>query len=179
MSDDLVGGSNIKSNSVDDVVAAKLKAKALEAEREAREGGGAGQSGGINIGGSIGSAGGSVAGRDLIGGNVTTTTSTNTGMSAADFAQAFETIYAKITEKPAQEQPIIRMAVDAIKTETEKEAVKGQKADENAVTVFANSLLNMAPDILEVIATTFANPAAGVATVIRKILAKAKGQTAG
>jgi hypothetical protein len=130
------------------------------------------QEGGVTFsgGGSV-TVHGDVVGRDK---NVTTTT--NAGMSAADFAKAFETIYAKVAEKPAPEQATIKMAVDAIKTETEKEAVKGQKADENTVTLFANSLLNMAPDILEVIATTFANPAAGVATVIRKILNKAKGQ---
>jgi len=131
------------------------------------------QEGGVTFGGSGSvSIHGDVVGHDKI------STTGQSGMSAADFAQAFETIYAKIAEKPAPEQPTIKMAVDAIKTETEKEAVKGQKADENTVTLFANSLLNMAPDILEVIAATFANPAAGVATVIRKILEKARGQAA-
>jgi len=35
-------------------------------------------------------------------------------------------------------------------------------------------LISMAPDILDVIVATVANPAAGVATVIRKVLDKAK-----
>ncbi len=128
--------------------------------------------GGVNIKGKNVTVGGDIVGRDKI-----TTTTTTTGMSAEDFNKIFDNIYKRIEALPPQvDKADVRDAVDTIKAEAKKEAVEGGKPDEKMVKLSANSLINMAPDILEVIATTFANPAAGVATVIRKILEKAKGQ---
>jgi hypothetical protein len=132
------------------------------------------QSGGVNISGKDVKVSGDIVGRDMH----KTVTTTTTGMTAAEFAAVFDKIYTRINNLPTESRAEAREAVDAIKAEAEKEALKGEPINESSVKFPAQSLLKMAPDILEVIATTFANPAAGVATVIRKILEKAKGQAA-
>ena len=183
------GGSH-GSDSVEDVIAAKLRAKRLEAEAEARAeaaieaakakvaenaAGGRGividTDGGIS-GNITGNIGGSVAGRDLVGGNVTTTTTT--GLSAADFAKVFEAIYKKADQVSPAVKEDVRDAVDTIKAEAEKEAVKGQPPDEKAVKLSSQALVSLAPDILDVAMATLASPAAGVAAIIRKVIDRAR-----
>jgi len=185
---DVTGGENIASegaSSADDVIAAKMKAKAREAEAEAkliestakavasnRKGNVTvtTTSGGVSISGTA-NIGGSVAGGDLIGGNVTTTT----GMTAEDFARLFDVVYKRIEQlPPSVDKADVREAVETIEAEAKKQATEGKPPDEKMVKLSAQSLLSMAPDILDVIVATVANPAAGVATVIRKVLDKAK-----
>jgi hypothetical protein len=133
------------------------------------------RSGGTDIdarGGTV-SITGDVVGRDKI-----TTTITNTGLSAADFAKAFDVIYQRIATRPADEQTDIRDAVDAIKAEAKKEAVDGKQPDEKMVKLSAQALVTTAPDLLKDIAdvalATLTLPAAGVMAIIRKVLEKAK-----
>jgi hypothetical protein len=133
------------------------------------------RSGGTDIdarGGTV-SITGDVVGRDKI-----TTTITNTGLSAADFAKAFDVIYQRIATRPADEQTDIRDAVDAIKAEAKKEAVDGKQPDEKMVKLSAQALVTTAPDLLKDIAdvalATLTSPAAGVMAIIRKVLEKAK-----
>ncbi len=176
MSDDFVGGSNSQSKSTDDIAAAKLKAKELEAEREAREGGGAGQSGGVGFGGSVGSIGGSVAGRDLIGGNVTTTTITS-GIDANALAQlvaAFKGIETKIDARPPDPNVDKAELKDTVK-KVEEEVKKGEEANPTKVERWLKFLGDMAPDILQVTAATLANPVLGLSVAIKKIAEKAQG----
>ena len=186
---DVTGGENMASKgagSADDVIAAKMKAKAREAEAEAklieatakavasnRKGNVTvtTTSGGVSIGGTT-DIGGSVAGGDVIGGNVTTTT---TGITAEDFANLFDVVYKRIDQLPSSvDKADVREAVETIEAEAKKEATEGKSPDEKLVKLSAQSLISMAPDILDVIVATVANPAAGVATVIRKVLDKAK-----
>src|SRR3972149_2878255 len=183
MSDDLVGrdkiaaaGDSKNSSSVEDIVAAKLRAKAEEARREAEEDArGGGRSGGIDFTGASGvTISGNAAGRD----NVITTTTT-TGMTAVDFAKIFETINAKVEKATPAVKEDVRDAVETIKAEAQKEAVEGKPPDEKAVKMSSQALVSMAPDILEVAAATLANPAAGVALIIRKVLDRAKALGSG
>jgi hypothetical protein len=127
------------------------------------------QSGGVNISGKDVKIAGDVAGRDM----KKIITTTTTGMTAAEFAAVFDKVYDRIDTLSPEIKTEAREAVDAIKAEAEKEALKGESINESSVKFPAQSLLKMAPDILEVIATTFASPAAGVAAVIRKVLEKA------
>jgi len=131
-----------------------------------------GRSGGINFGSGDVHIGGDVVGRDKI------TTTTNTGMSAADFAKAFDVIYQRIATKPAEDQADIRDAIDAIKAEAKKEAVEGKSPDEKMVKLSAQALVTTAPDLLrdvaDVVLATLTSPANGVLTVIRKVLEKAR-----
>jgi len=129
------------------------------------------RSGGTDItanGGTI-NVTGDVTGRDKI-------TTTNTGLSAVDFAKAFDVIYQRIATKPAEDQADIRDAVDAIKAEAQKEAVDGKQPDEKMVKLSAQALVTTAPELLKDIAdvalATMASPATGVITIIRKVLEK-------
>ncbi len=119
------------------------------------------------------SVGGDMVGRDKI---VTTTTST--GITAEDVTKIFDSIYAKISQKPAEQQASIRGAVDIIKAEAQKEAVKGEKPNELMVEMSSQALATSAPDLLtdmaDVALATLANPASGVVTIIRKIAQKIK-----
>jgi ribosomal protein L27 len=134
----------------------------------------AGRSGGVNFGkGSKVTVGGDVVGRDKV---TKTTTTTNTGMSADDVAKLFDSIYKKIGQAPKEDQPDIRNAVDVIQKAAKQEAVDGKAPDEAAVKMASQSLAMTAPNILQDIAdvamATLSSPAAGVATIIRKVMAK-------
>ncbi len=115
---------------------------------------------------------------DVVGRDKVTTTITNTGLSAADFANAFDVIYQRVATKPAEDQADIRDAVDAIKAEAKKEAVDGKQPDEKMVKLSAQALVTTAPDLLRDIAdvalATLTSPAAGVMAVVRKVLEKAR-----
>lgn len=181
-------GASDKNPSVEDIIAAKLKARAEEAAREAAEEarGGGGRSGGVDFTGASGiHIGGGAAGRDLYGGNVTTTTTNASGMTAEDFAKAFDSIYQKIAAKPKEDQPDIKEAVDTIKQAAEKEAA-GEKPDaatEKEVKSASQAIVAASPDliddVLEVATATLANPAAGVALIVRKVLEKARAMRGG
>ncbi len=134
------------------------------------------QSGGINFGGNAKvKVHGDMSGRDKV---TKTTTTTTTGMSADDVAKLFDSIYKKIDQKPKEDQADIRNAVDVIQTAAKSEAVDGKAPDTSAVTMASQSLAMTAPDILrdiaDVVLATLTSPAAGVATIIRKVIAKAK-----
>ena len=61
--------------------------------------------------------------------------------------------------------------------EAEETEEAGEEADESFLERRLRNIKRMAPDILEVIATTFADPALGVSKVIQKVMAKAKAAT--
>ena len=63
-----------------------------------------------------------------------------------------------------------------VEAETAKVA-QGEKADESFLERRLRSIARLAPDILDVMANTFANPTLGVATVIRKLIARVKQET--
>ena len=142
------------------------------------------QSGGVNISGresGVVYIGGDVVGRDKT--TTTTTTANTSGLTAADVAKLFDSLYQKIESKPREDQPAIRDAVDTIKQAAQAEATQGVKPDEKAVTAAAKSLAVDAPDLLtdaaDVALATLANPAAGVITIIRKIAEKARALRGG
>ena len=131
-------------------------------------------SGGIHIGGDVGSGAAigegasveatNIAGRDISG-----------GVSPDEVANAFARIYAAIEEKPfASEEKAkqVREAVEIIETENEK----GDKANEKIVRMSLKTLALMAPDIWEVAVTTFTNPIRGISTVVKKIAEKAAAE---
>ena len=141
------------------------------------------QSGGVNISGresGVVYIGGDVVGRDK---TTTTTTANTSGLTAADVAKLFDSLYQKIESKPREDQPAIREAVDTLKEAAQAEATQGVKPDEKAVTAAAKSLAVDAPDLLtdaaDVALATLANPAAGVITIIRKIAEKARALRGG
>ncbi len=133
------------------------------------------RSGGVDINASGGSVNitADVVGRDKI-------TTTNTGLSGEDVAKLFASIYqhidAKADLKP-REKDDLKAEVKEVETETTKVA-QGQKPDESFLERRLRSIARMAPDILDVIASTFASPALGAATVIRKVIDRVKQEAA-
>lgn len=116
------------------------------------------------------------AGRDVVKGNQTT------GASADEFARAFAAIYDKIKQRPDEdERTDLTTAVDKIQTAVKQTATSGEEPDETAakeVRQAAQTIVATEPalldDVLEVASTTLQNPAAGVLTVIRKVIEKAR-----
>ena len=134
---------------------------------------GGNRSGGVNFGSGNVTIGGDVVGRDKI-------TTTNTGLSGEEIARLFASIYQQIETKPnlpPRDKDDLKADVKDVEAETAKVA-QGQKADESFLERRLRSIKRMAPDILDVIASTFASPALGAATVIRKVVDRVKQEAA-
>jgi hypothetical protein len=71
----------------------------------------------------------------------------------------------------------LREDVLEILQKLQKEAYKGEQANEKRVQSWMNFLAEMAPDILEVAIRTFINPIDGVSSVFQKIAKRAKNKT--
>jgi hypothetical protein len=123
--------------------------------------------GGAYIGGNVNVSGGSkFVGRD---------DQSTTGMSAADIQQVFAPIYQQLDAKrdlDPQDKEDLKTDVQDVQAEI----TSGDEANEKALSRSLRNIKRMAPDILDVIVTTFASPTAGVATVIRKVMEKAKAE---
>jgi hypothetical protein len=166
--------SNSQRGGVNITGKAKVGGKIYQGDKVATKNVTINRSGGTNFeakdGGIVNIAG------DLVGRNVKNIY--NNGMSADDVAKLFDSIYKRIDQKPREERQDIRNAVDVIKTAAKDEAVDGKAPDTSAVTMASQSLAMTAPEILKDVAdvamATLASPAAGVATIIRKVLAKIK-----
>jgi hypothetical protein len=128
--------------------------------------------GGAYVGGDVNVSGGSkFVGRD---------DQSQTGLSGEDVAKLFASIYQQIDAKsnlPPRDREDLRADVKDVEAETAKVA-QGQTADESFLERRLRSIKRMAPDILEVMANTFANPTLGVATVIRKVIDRVKQEAA-
>lgn len=133
------------------------------------------RSGGVDINASGGSVNitADVVGRDKI-------TTTNTGLSGEEIAKLFASIYQQIDTKPdlpPRDKDDLKADVKDVEDETAKVA-KGQQPDESFLERRLRSIKRMAPDILDVIVSTFASPSLGAAAVIRKIVDRVKQETA-
>jgi len=162
-------------------------------EDDNRSGGVKFGNGNVTIGGSV--AGGDMhvttGGGDVIYGNKTTVNTgggkyvgrddnSQTGLSAEDVAKLFGSIYQQIDAKPnlpSRDKEDLKADVKDVEAETTKVA-QGQKADESFLERRLRSIKRMAPDILDVIASTFASPTLGAATVIRKVIDRVKQEVA-
>jgi hypothetical protein len=116
--------------------------------------------GGAYIGGSVTvSGGGDFVGRDQV---------KTVGLTGPDVAELFKPIYAAIEarpETPAADRADLKADVEEIQAEV----AKGDKADESFLARRLRNLKRMAPDILEVVLATLANPAAGLGAVAAKV----------
>ncbi len=119
-----------------------------------------------------------------IGGNVTVGDNSKfvgrddhstSGASAEQIAQLFQAIFKQIDEKPNL-KPEDKQDLHADVHDVQTEIAKGDQADESFLERRLRNIQRMAPDILDVIVTTFADPALGLAKVVQKIMAKAKAE---
>ena len=125
---------------------------------------------GAYIGGSVTVQGGDFVGRDQV-----KTITTYQGADPAAIARAFAEFYAQVSEHEAL-SPEDRADVRAELQEVEEELQKGEAADEGFIRRRLRNVQRMAPDILEVVLTTFANPVLGLGMVAKKIAAKMKAE---
>lgn len=123
---------------------------------------------GAYIGGNV-----TVKNGDFVGGNQVKTITSYHGADPAALAQAFAEIYARVSAQPnlsAEDKADVQAELQ----EVEEELQKGEAADEGFIRRRLRNIRRMAPDILEVVLTTFANPLKGLGTVAQKIAAKMK-----
>jgi hypothetical protein len=97
--------------------------------------------------------------------------------SSEELARLFARVHQEIKARPEDpdvEKQEIAETVDKI----QEEAAKGDKANPKKIERWLKTLASMADDIFEVTAACLLNPVAGVATVIRKVVEKAKAEKA-
>lgn len=98
------------------------------------------------------------------------------GVSGKELAQVFAPIYHQIEAKAdlsPQDKADLRTEVDEIKAAVEGKTDPAE-IDDSFLARRLRNIQRMAPDIIEVIATTVVNPAAGLGLVGAKIAARAK-----
>ncbi len=126
--------------------------------------------------GNISGASGTI---NIAGGNITTH-QTTTGLSAAEIKQIFKTVYSAI-ESNAKASPAdkkdLKADVEEIQNTVTEAAKKNEKVDESFLSRRFRNIARMAPDVLEVLVATLANPLAGLGIAVKKIADKAKEET--
>ncbi len=113
--------------------------------------------------------GGDLAGRDM----KKTITYHNPDPEA--IARAFSKIYVEVAQQPdlaPQDKADVREDLQ----EVEEELKKGEEARESFIRRRLLSVQQMAPDILDVVLTTFANPVLGVGMVAKKVADKMRAE---
>ena len=122
-----------------------------------------------HVGGSVQFAGG-----DII------TSQTTTGLSAADAKELFRQIYGAIEARantPAGNKEDLKTDVQEIQSAVTAAAQNQEQVDEGFLLRRFRNLARMAPDLLEVVVATLANPVVGLGVVARKLAEKPKAET--
>jgi hypothetical protein len=110
---------------------------------------------------------------NVIGDNNRVSITTTIGADLEQVSKAFSKIYgviSKITDPALKEDT--HQAVSKI----EEEVKKGDSADPMRLERWLTNLASMAPDIWDVAVSTLGSPLAGLSTVVRKVIAKARAQ---
>jgi hypothetical protein len=140
--------------------------------------------GGAYVGGNVEVQNGDFVGRDsirvagdgnIIGDHGRTTTIKQQGADATAIVQAFADLYTAVARQPSLSDQD-KVDIQAELQEVEEELEKGEAAREGFIQRRLRSIRNMAPDIYDVIITTFANPVAGLGMVARKVAEKMKAE---
>lgn len=122
--------------------------------------------GGAYIGGAVQlGAGAQFAGRDQI----------VIAQNPKEIAHAFQGFYRQVAEH-SDLTVTDKADVKADLEEIEGELAKGAKANESMIHRRLRNIQRMAPDILDVVLTTFANPVAGLGMAAKKIAEKMKSE---
>ena len=98
------------------------------------------------------------------------------GLTGDELGRLFELIYKRIETRPEETGAKKEQVVKTVQ-KIETEVSKGKQADPNKVEQWLKTLAKMAPDILDVTLAALASPAAAIAEVIRKVVAKARQET--
>jgi hypothetical protein len=108
---------------------------------------GEGQSGGVNISGTVGSVGGDIVGRDKIVGPP----------SAAVLDAALKPLIEAIGAAPAEKRAEAEAKVTALK----QEAMKGEKASDRIIADLVDGLVKLVPGAVSAVVSAFGTPILG------------------
>lgn len=98
------------------------------------------------------------------------------GIGGSKLTSLFDAIFREIDSRD-EDPAVAKEELTQTVQEIQKETVKGEQANPKKLERLLKTLALMASDIFEVTVATLANPAAGVATVIRKVAEKASEQS--
>jgi hypothetical protein len=138
--------------------------------------------GGAHIGGNVDVQNGNFTGRDsvtitgdgnVVGDHSQATVVRQEGLGSGELAALFEGVYRAIEVRPPDADLEKEEAVEVVE-KIEAEAAKGEAANPRKVERWLRTLAMMGDDIVDVTTACLLNPVAGVATVIKKIAAKAR-----
>ena len=116
---------------------------------------------------------------NIAGGNISTHHST-TGLSAGEIRRLFNELYTTIEvrpDTPHADKEDLKTDVKEIQTAVTEAAQTNEKVDEGFLSRRFRNIARMAPDLLDVIVVTLANPLAGLGVTVKKIAEKAKEET--
>lgn len=122
-----------------------------------------------------------VGGEVNIAGGYITTNKTSIGLSVAEIAQLFNQLYSAIEARPGTSptgKEDLKSEVKEIQSTVSQAAQKNEKLDEGFLARHFRNIARMAPDILDVVVATLANPLAGLGVSVKKIAEKAKEDAA-
>jgi hypothetical protein len=108
---------------------------------------GEGQSGGVNITGTVGPVGGDIVGRNKIVG----------APSAAALDAALKPLIEAIGSAPAEKRTEAEAKLAALK----QEAVKGEKANDRTIADLVDGLVKLVPGAVSAVVSAFATPILG------------------
>jgi hypothetical protein len=125
---------------------------------------GEGQSGGVNIAGTVGSVGGDIVGRDKIVGTP----------SAVALEGALRPLIEAIAAAPAEKRPEAEEKLGALK----QEAAKGKGANDDVIAKLVDGLVALVPGAASALVGAFATPILGsiAGPVTSFVLGKLRGK---
>jgi hypothetical protein len=127
---------------------------------------------------SVGNITGVSGNLNIAGGNIETH-QTN-GLSAAEIRQLFDGLYTKIDTRentPPNVKEGLKADVEEIQEKVNEAVEKKETLEENFLLRRFKSIARMAPDILDVVVASLANPLGGLGVAVAKIAQKAKEDT--
>ena len=113
---------------------------------------------------------------NIAGGNITTHQTTN-GLSAAEIKQLFDGLYTSIETRantPIADKESLKSEVQEIQYTVTEAVQRKEKVDEGFLSRRFRNIARMAPDVLDAVVATLANPLAGLEVMVKKIAEKAK-----
>jgi CRISPR/Cas system CSM-associated protein Csm2 small subunit len=116
---------------------------------------------------------------NVAGGNITTH-HTVTSLSTSQIKQLFDGLYTEIDRQAntsTADKEDIKAEVKEIQSTVTHAAQRNEKVDNRFMSRHFRNIARMAPDVLDVVVATLANPLAGLGVTVKKIAEKAKEET--
>jgi hypothetical protein len=107
---------------------------------------------------------------------------TTHSMSAAEIKPLFEQLYTAIdtrAETSSADKEDLKAELKEIQATVTEAAQKNEKVDQGFLSRRFRNIVRMAPDVLDVMIATLANPLAGLGVAVKKIAERAKEDLAG